>query len=215
MADSTNQPCHCYWCSLSCMLNNHMQFLDFGNDLTCVGNDCSGYNGCNGDPEYPTKCGLCCQPCNVSGHCGGVLCAHHTCFLGSQWRQEPTDEGGVDHYGGFCIQWHHAYEASWGACSLFLKDRSFCGLLLPNVPGFGYSWLSAWSSPFTCITEHVRSAIKVRARGEARESPIYILADLIENHVRLTFVGFRGLECILNPPPSPLEEKQISTLEYC
>lgn len=28
----------------------------------------------------------------------------HAFVAGSQWRQEPTHEGGIDHYGGFCIQ---------------------------------------------------------------------------------------------------------------
>jgi hypothetical protein len=26
------------------------------------------------------------------------------------------------------LQWNHADKASWGDCSLFLKDRSFCGI---------------------------------------------------------------------------------------
>ncbi|KAJ0024061.1 hypothetical protein Pint_09226 [Pistacia integerrima] len=45
------------------------------------------------------------------------------------------------------IWWNHTNKASWSDCSLLLKDRSLCGLLLPDVPGIGTSWFLTW----TCI----------------------------------------------------------------
>ncbi|KAH9759564.1 SSD domain-containing protein [Citrus sinensis] len=69
------------------------------------------------------------------------FCVHitHAFSVSKQWRQKPAHERGSWYDGGFCLQWNHAHKASWSYRSLLLKDRSFCGLLLPNVPSSGPS----------------------------------------------------------------------------
>ncbi|GJZ54734.1 Niemann-Pick C1 protein-like protein [Tanacetum coccineum] len=55
----------------------------------------------------------------------------------------------------FCVHithaflWNNNYKASGSNRCLLLKDRNICGLLLPNVPGVGSSWIIAWVGVLT------------------------------------------------------------------